>query len=157
MSIPDALLWSWYELLTDLPAADLAALRRRVEAREENPRDAKARLARRITADFHGGDASARAAEDFRRAFSRGEVPDDVETKEAVAAGHGATAARALVALGMCTSMPRSPPEGCGGRSEGLRGRQQRAAQHVDPKRNSGSRIAAVLRLGRRFTRVVWK
>ena len=54
MSIPDALLWSWYELLTDVPAAEIAARRRRVEEGGENPRDAKAELARRITADFHG-------------------------------------------------------------------------------------------------------
>src|SRR5207244_3484149 len=54
MSIPDALLWSWYELVTDVPAAEIAARRWRVEAGEENPRDSKADLARLITADFHG-------------------------------------------------------------------------------------------------------
>ena len=37
MSIPDALLWSWYELLTDVPAAEIAARRRRVEAGDGEP------------------------------------------------------------------------------------------------------------------------
>src|SRR4029077_767996 len=53
MSIPDALLWSWYELLTDEPSAEIGARRRRVEAGHENPRDTKANLARSIVTDFH--------------------------------------------------------------------------------------------------------
>ena len=100
MSIPDALLWSYYELLTDVPAAEIAARRRRVEAGEENPRDVKAELARRITTDFHGAEAAARAAEDFRRAFSRGELPEEIETRELPAEG-GGPAAKTLVALGL--------------------------------------------------------
>ena len=103
MSIPDALLWSWYELLTDVPAAEIAARRRRVEEGAENPRDTKAELARRITADFHGAEAAARAEEDFRRAFSKGEVPEDVETRELPP--ESASAARALVALDLAASM----------------------------------------------------
>ncbi len=47
MSIPDSLLWSWYELLTDVPASELAARRRSIEG-GANPRDAKADLAARI-------------------------------------------------------------------------------------------------------------
>ena len=103
MSIPDALLWSWYELLTDVPAAEIVARRRRVEEGVENPRDTKAELARRITADFHGAEAAARAEEDFRRAFSKGEVPEDVETRELPP--ESASAARALVALDLAASM----------------------------------------------------
>jgi tyrosyl-tRNA synthetase len=86
MSIPDSLLWSWFELLTDAPSAEIAA-RRAAVADGENPRDAKAELARRIVADFHGAGDAARAEEDFRRAFSRGEVPDDVETRDLPAEG----------------------------------------------------------------------
>ncbi len=93
MSIPDALLWSWYELLTDVPAEEIVARRRRIEG-GENPRDAKAELAGRIVTDFHGADAAARAAEDFRRAFSRGEVPDDVESKQLSASASGAAPPR---------------------------------------------------------------
>src|SRR6266567_8448609 len=40
MSIPDALMWSYYELLTDVTAEELASRRRRVEKGEANPRDA---------------------------------------------------------------------------------------------------------------------
>jgi tyrosyl-tRNA synthetase len=104
MSIPDALLWGWYELLTDVPAAQIAARRKRVESGEENPRDAKAALGCSIVADFHDADAAVRAEEDFRRAFSRGEVPEDVETL-ALEGTDGGAAAKTLVALGLCASM----------------------------------------------------
>ena len=45
MSIPDALLWSWYELLTDVPAAEIAARReaRRVRGREPAGREGGSR------------------------------------------------------------------------------------------------------------------
>src|SRR6266542_4645312 len=64
MSIPDRLLWSYFELLTDLPASEIAARRRDVETGAANPRDVKAELARTVTAQFHGPDAAGRAAED---------------------------------------------------------------------------------------------
>jgi tyrosyl-tRNA synthetase len=157
MSIPDALLWSWYELLTDVPAPDIAARRRRVEAGEENPRDAKAELARRIVADFHGADAALRAAEDFRRAFSRGEVPEDVETRELPAAG-GSPAARTLVALGLSSSMRearRKIEEGA------LKlyvetGAEPREVRDPEQALAGSAGTSVVLRLGRRFIRVVW-
>ena len=156
MSIPDPLLWSWYELLTDAPAEEIAARRRRVEAGQENPRDAKAELARRITTDFHGAEAASRAAEDFRRAFSRGELPEDVETRELPAEG-GGPAAKTLVALGLCPSMRdarRKLEEGA------LKVYADGAAEPRevrDPDEKLAGPGASVLRMGRRFIRVVWK
>ena len=157
MSIPDALLWSWYELLTDVPAADIAARRRRVESGGENPRDAKAELARSIVADFHGADAAARADDDFRRAFSKGEVPDELESRELPRDGvGGGAAAKTLVALGLCASMRearRKIDEGAlkvyaGGAAE------PREVRDAEAKLADGPSV--VLRLGRRFIRVVW-
>jgi tyrosyl-tRNA synthetase len=154
MSIPDALLWSYYELLTDVPAAEIAARRERV-AGGENPRDAKAELARRITSDFHGPEAAARAEEDFRRAFSRGEVPDEVETRELPAEG-GASAARTLVALNLAASMREARRKIAEGAlkvyAEGGAPREVR-----DPEEDLSAAGPVVLRLGRRFIRVIWK
>jgi len=157
MSIPDSLLWSWFELLTDVPAAEIAA-RRAAVADGENPRDAKAELARRIVTDFHDAGAAARAEEDFRRAFSRGEVPDDVETRELPAEG-GAPAAKTLAALGLAASMREARrkiaegalkvyPDGSGGAPREVRDPEEPLA---------GDAPAVVLRLGRRFIRVAWK
>ena len=156
MSIPDALLWSWYELLTDAPAEEIAARRRRVEAGEENPRDAKAELARRITTDFHGAEAAARAAEDFRRAFSRGEVPADLETRELPAEG-GGPAAKTLVALGLCPSMRDARRKLEEGALKVYAGGAGEMREVRDPEERLAGPEASVLRLGRRFIRVVWK
>jgi tyrosyl-tRNA synthetase len=153
MSIPDRLMWSYYELLTDLSPAEIGKLRRDVEQGTANPRDVKGELARRITSDFHGADAAARAEEDFRRAFSKGELPEEIETREAPAAR--GTAARTLVAVGLAASMREArrkiaegalrvyPPEG-----------DPREVR--DPEERLASKEATVLRLGRRFVRVVW-
>ncbi len=156
MSIPDALLWSWYELLTDAPAEELAARRRRVEGGQENPRDTKAELARRITKDFHGADAAARAAEDFRRAFSRGEVPEDVETRELPAEG-GGPAAKTLVALGLCPSMRDARRKLEEGALKVYADGAGEPREVRDPDERLAGAGPSVLRLGRRFIRVVWK
>ncbi|MFH4113798.1 tyrosine--tRNA ligase, partial [Acinetobacter baumannii] len=69
MSISDELMWRYYELCTDLRPDQIAAMRARAESGEMNPRDAKAELARRIVADFHGPEAARSAEEEFNRIF----------------------------------------------------------------------------------------
>jgi tyrosyl-tRNA synthetase len=67
LSIPDALLESWYGLLLGRPApADLG------------PRDAKRALAREIVTRFHGAAAAAEAEAGFDRVFIAHEIPEDV-------------------------------------------------------------------------------
>ena len=155
MSIPDALLWNWYELLTDEPLHEIAARRKRIEDGAENPRDAKARLGRLIVAQFHDADAAVRAEEDFRRAFSRGEVPDEVETRSLPAAD-GGPAAKTLVALGLSASMREARRKIAEGALKFY------AAGAVEPRelRDPDERLAplgdGVLRLGRKFIRVSW-
>jgi tyrosyl-tRNA synthetase len=154
MSIPDRLLWSYLELLTDLPAPEIAASRRAVED-GANPRDLKAELARRVTADFHGPEAAARAEEDFRRAFSKGQVPEEIESREASASENG-TAARALVAVGLAGSMREARRKIAeGALSVYAAGGEAREVR--DPEERLAAKDPTVLRLGRRFVRVVWK
>lgn len=154
MSLPDRLMWSYYELLTDLPAAEIASRRRTIEE-GGNPRDAKAELARRITADFHGPEAAGRAEEDFQRAFSRGEVPEEIDTRDASAAGAG-TAARALVAVGLCHSMREARRKIAEGAlrvyPEAGEPREVR-----DPEEPLAGTNSTVVRLGRKFLRISWK
>ena len=155
MSIPDALLWSYFELLTDVPVEELAAKRKAVEG-GANPRDTKADLARRITAEFHGAEAAARAEEDFRRAFSRGEVPAELETIELSSADAG-TAAKALVAAGLSASMREARRKIAEGALKVYAGAAGEPRELRDPDENLESPDAIVLRLGRRFIRVIWK
>jgi tyrosyl-tRNA synthetase len=85
MSISDDLMWRYYELLTDVPVADIKQLRDRAASGEANPRDFKVALAKRVISDFHSPDAAAAAEDEFNRIFKRKEVPDEIEER-AVAA-----------------------------------------------------------------------
>ena len=64
MSIPDTLIADYFELLTDVPDKELAAVRESIEKRSANPMDHKMRLARQIVAQFHD-ESAAREAEGF--------------------------------------------------------------------------------------------
>jgi tyrosyl-tRNA synthetase len=67
LSLPDAAMEGWYDLLLgDRPPAALPA------------RDAKHALARALVARFHGEAAAERAARDFERKFVARTVPEDV-------------------------------------------------------------------------------
>ena len=78
MSIPDALLWDWFLLLTDLPASEIESRKRRLAAGELHPKAAKQELARLLVADFHGQAAAREAEAEFERIFSSGGVPDEM-------------------------------------------------------------------------------
>jgi tyrosyl-tRNA synthetase len=67
LSIPDASLESWHELLlgSSVPAG-------------MSPRDAKRGLARALVERFHGADGAVAAEEAFDRQFIRHEAPEDV-------------------------------------------------------------------------------
>src|SRR6266850_1360420 len=58
MSIADALMWRYWELLTDVSVDEIKAMRSRTDAGELHPRRAKADLAIRIVTDFHGMEAA---------------------------------------------------------------------------------------------------
>ncbi len=78
MSISDELMWRWYPLLSFRAEADVATLKREIDA-GRNPRDAKHALAVEITARFHDAAAAERAAQDFVNR-SKGGIPDDIES-----------------------------------------------------------------------------
>jgi tyrosyl-tRNA synthetase len=152
MSIPDRLLWSYFELLTDLPASEIVARRQGVESGASNPRDVKAELARAVTAQFHGKDAAARAEEDFRRAFSKGELPEIMDRREVPSQAREWGAVKILVEVGLSQS----------GREARRKIAEGALSVYRDPRfetiRNPNEKILqsgeAVLRLGRRFLHV---
>ena len=78
MSISDDLMWRWFELLSFKKSlAELADMRRAVEAGEANPRDFKLELAYELTARFHGADA-ADAVLGAWHAKREGALPEDI-------------------------------------------------------------------------------
>ncbi len=77
MSISDALMWRYFELLSFRPLAEIAALRKAVEE-GRNPRDVKFELAAEIVARFHDAAAASRAQETFIARFSQKTLPTDL-------------------------------------------------------------------------------
>jgi tyrosyl-tRNA synthetase len=77
MSISDALMWRYYELLSFRPEAEIAALRRACDE-GRNPRDAKAMLAHEITARFHSRQAADAAAAEFDARFRQHAMPENM-------------------------------------------------------------------------------
>jgi tyrosyl-tRNA synthetase len=73
MSIPDHLILRYFQLATEASAAEVQQEARAL-ADGENPRQAKARLARRLVAQFHGEAAAAEAAAGFGR-VTESEIP----------------------------------------------------------------------------------
>src|SRR5216117_1556636 len=70
MSLPDALMWRYFELLTRLDESEIASLR------AGHPMDAKKRLASMITAQYHGHAAAVAAQEHFARIFQQRQQPE---------------------------------------------------------------------------------
>ncbi|MFW5652609.1 MAG: tyrosine--tRNA ligase, partial [Planctomycetota bacterium] len=79
MSIPDELMSEWFDLLTDIDPSEIKVL---CDGNRTHPRDAKDRLARHIVTTYHGVDAADAASAAFRKRFSEGEVPEDLEAKQ---------------------------------------------------------------------------
>jgi tyrosyl-tRNA synthetase len=88
MSISDVLMWRWYPLVSRRAPADVAALRREVEA-GRNPRDAKVALAQEIVARFHSQQAAEDALAEFEARFRGGAMPDTMPEVRVLSGGAG--------------------------------------------------------------------
>lgn len=73
MSIPDDLMFRYYELLTDRSVSEIARLR------EAHPKETKMDLARLIVTDFHSREEAEWAAGEWVRVVSQGSVPAELE------------------------------------------------------------------------------
>jgi tyrosyl-tRNA synthetase len=82
MSLSDQLMFRYYELLTDVPMAELHVLRQDVASGRRHPMDVKADLAGHIITNYHGSAAAEAAREEFNRVFRKRETPEDIESKE---------------------------------------------------------------------------
>jgi len=79
MSIPDDLMWKYYELLTDKPLSEIVQLKKGVAEGSFHPKKAKVNLAKDIVAQYHSKEAAEKAEEQFEKVFRNKEIPDQVE------------------------------------------------------------------------------
>jgi tyrosyl-tRNA synthetase len=77
MSISDAQMWLYYELLTDFEERTITRLKEEVRNDDLPPIDAKMQLAHIIIAGFHGEAAAKKAAEEFQRVFRDRQAPEN--------------------------------------------------------------------------------
>lgn len=77
VSIPDTLMWRYFELLSFRSLDEIDSFRKDVEA-GANPRDIKIKLAEEIVARFHGEEAATSAHKSAGNRLKEGELPEDL-------------------------------------------------------------------------------
>ncbi len=104
MSISDDLMWRYYELLSTLDDKALVELKHSVASGTTHPKAAKARLAREITARYHGDAAAEAAAAHFDQVHTRKEVPDEIPERAYTFPEGALPLATLLADLGLASS-----------------------------------------------------
>ena len=107
MSLPDGLMIPYFESCTLVPLGEIREIARGLVAGGVHPRDAKKRLAREITARYHGEAASRKAEAEFERVFAAHERPEeipDVELPRDRLKGGAIRLVRLLVEIGLADS-----------------------------------------------------
>jgi len=105
MSIPDAMMYRYYELCTDWPVPKIEALRQDVSNGRRHPKEAKTELAKLIIRDFHSERAASEAEEEFNRIFHLGLVPDNIEEKQLKAPPERVRLSKIIAQLGLASSV----------------------------------------------------
>jgi tyrosyl-tRNA synthetase len=82
MSLSDAMMWPYFDLVTDRTPQEIAALADEVKAGVKHPMDVKMSLATEIIAGFHGQAAADKAAAEFQRVFRDREAPDEAPERK---------------------------------------------------------------------------
>jgi tyrosyl-tRNA synthetase len=143
----DEVLPLYFEVLTDMPLAELAEIRAALAGGGVNPRDLKMRLARDIVGQFHSPAAAAAAEEAFVRQFVQRELPTDIPE-------HALSAPASIVDLMVAAGLAASKSE--------ARRLIDGGGVRVDGERVDGYDLSlvpgadAVVQVGRRkFVRVV--
>ena len=105
MSISDELMYRYWELVTDVPIKEVEKWKSEVADGKRHPMELKGDLAVQIISDYHGAAAATAAREEFQRVFRKGELPDDIETREWTASAEKARLPKVLASLKLAPSV----------------------------------------------------
>ena len=78
LSIPDNLIYSYFELATDISNEELIKIKKQLEDSSVNPRDLKRKLAKVLVKMYHDQNAAEEAEKEFDKIFIKKEIPDDI-------------------------------------------------------------------------------
>jgi tyrosyl-tRNA synthetase len=98
LRIPDGLIYTYFELASSVPNAELAAIKSQLGNSATNPRDIKRRLARTLVEMYHNADEAQKSEAEFDRIFVEKDVPDVIEEFKLVP-GTGEQSIVGLIAL----------------------------------------------------------
>ena len=79
MSLPDELMWRYFELLSARSLDAIKELKQQVQS-GDNPRDIKFLIAGEMVERFHSKQSADQAKELFIKQFKHGQLPDDIAT-----------------------------------------------------------------------------
>jgi tyrosyl-tRNA synthetase len=103
MSISDAMMWPYFDLVTDHTPEEIASLAAKVKSGATHPMEMKMSLAQEIIAGFHGAAAAEKAAAEFQRIFRDREAPEEAPVRK-FACGEPKRLTVLLVELGVAAS-----------------------------------------------------
>lgn len=78
MSIPDELIYRYFELITDVDAKELKSIKDQLTGGQVNPRDVKKYLGRTLVRMYHGDEQVDAAEKAFENLFVKKDVPDEM-------------------------------------------------------------------------------
>ena len=79
LSIPDSLIYDYFELLTNVSTEELGGIKASLADQTQNPRDLKRRLARDIVTLYYSEEEAVSAEQEFDRVFIKKDIPDDIQ------------------------------------------------------------------------------
>ena len=80
MSIPDDVMFKWFDLLSFRSPEEISSLKKDID-NGANPRDAKIMLALELAERFTNNDEAMQAKENFSKKFAKNELPSNIEEK----------------------------------------------------------------------------
>ncbi|KAB2881403.1 tyrosine--tRNA ligase [bacterium] len=78
MSIPDSLIYKYFELTTNVSILELESIKRDLENKSVNPSLLKRKLAMEIIALYHDKSSAEKAEEEFDLIFKKKDIPEDI-------------------------------------------------------------------------------
>jgi tyrosyl-tRNA synthetase len=81
MSLSDALMWRYYELLSDRGLEEIQALRKQVENGKVHPMTAKKALGSELVARYHGAQRAESACQYFESRFQKKTTPNEIRQR----------------------------------------------------------------------------
>ncbi len=104
MSIPDSLIFPYFESVTDVQRERLLEIKEKLIDNTTNPRDLKVELGETIVRMYHSEKDAAEAREEFERVFSQKELPEDMPEFKTDEFGDKIWIVKLLTETGMASS-----------------------------------------------------